>query len=239
MNFADLKSLTIPEGTVTKITVGSTVLWQAISEYTVTQYLSECTSNNSATKVTGGSSYTATLTADSGLYLYVQNVSVTMGGRDITASAYNASTKKITISKVTGNIVITAEATERNYIAESTDDSGAIFNGCGYGEEDGYYATGFIPISRYDIAYFDSMEFYEGDKLVFYNSSYTELATITVDFSESYERFGNDNEYVTSYYHNYPYTDSGTKPVILASGVYFRVFCQYIDEYSSITIGSN
>lgn len=215
-----------------------------VISYTVTKYLSDCSSSNSAITATYGSSYTATLTADSGLYLYAQNVTITMGGRDITASAYNASTKKITISNVTGNIVITAEATERNYIVESTDENGDIFNGCGYTDSeeyngDAYCATGFMPITRNDYVYFDSMEVCEGDKLVFYNSSYTELAVITVNFSDNYDRFSNDGEYATEFRHINGYTDSGLKATIFqTSGVYFRVFCQYIDEYSSIRISN-
>ena len=74
--------------------------------YTVTNNLTNVTSNNSSSSVTENSSYTATLTAEDGYKL--DTVTVTMGDTDITSSAY--SNKVINISQVTGNIVITATA---------------------------------------------------------------------------------------------------------------------------------
>ena len=76
--------------------------------YTVTNNLTNVTSNNSSSSVTENSSYTATLTAKDGYKL--DTVTVTMGDTDITSSAY--SNKVINISQVTGNIVITATAIE-------------------------------------------------------------------------------------------------------------------------------
>lgn len=72
----------------------------------VTNVLTHCTTNNSATTVTIGSSYTAILTADTNYWL--GSVTVTMGGVDITATVYSSGT--ITIPAVTGDIVITATA---------------------------------------------------------------------------------------------------------------------------------
>lgn len=77
-------------------------------EYTVTNTLTNVTNSNNATKVNAGEAYSATLTADTGYTL--GTVEVTMGGTDITSTAYDAGT--ITIASVTGNIVITATATE-------------------------------------------------------------------------------------------------------------------------------
>lgn len=76
----------------------------AIGNYSVTNNLTNCTNSNSATSVTEGASYTATITAKSGYNL--QSVSCTMGG-----TAQTVTNGKISISKVTGNIVITATAT--------------------------------------------------------------------------------------------------------------------------------
>jgi len=75
--------------------------------YTITRNLSNCTCSNSANSVTQGSSYSATLSANSGYQL--GKVTITMGGKDITNTAY--SNGNISISNVTGNIVITANAT--------------------------------------------------------------------------------------------------------------------------------
>lgn len=77
-----------------------------LSMFSVTNNLTNCTNSNSATAVTENDSYSATLTADSGYAL--RNVTVTMGGTDITSSAY--SNGSISIATVTGNVVITATA---------------------------------------------------------------------------------------------------------------------------------
>lgn len=77
--------------------------------YTVTNNLTDVTNSNSASRVTQGSSYTGTLTAATGYT--INSVTITMGGNDVTGTSYSGGT--ITIANVTGNIVITAVATER------------------------------------------------------------------------------------------------------------------------------
>ena len=72
--------------------------------YTVTNTLTNCTSNNSKTSIRKGSAYSATITANSGYSMAGATVSVTMGGTNITETAY--SDKTITISEVTGNLII-------------------------------------------------------------------------------------------------------------------------------------
>lgn len=76
--------------------------------YTVTNTLTHCASDNPAAVAAYGSAYSATLTEDTG-YTF-SSVTVTMGGTDITATAYDSSDDSITIASVTGNIVITATA---------------------------------------------------------------------------------------------------------------------------------
>ena len=75
--------------------------------YTVTNNLTNVTNSNSSTSVKNGSSYIATLTASDGYSL--GTVTITMGGNDITSTSY--SNGSINISNVTGNIIITANAT--------------------------------------------------------------------------------------------------------------------------------
>ena len=75
----------------------------------VVQNLTNVTSSYSGTAVDEGDSLTATLTAASGYELLANNVTVTMGGVDITALVYNAGV--VSIEKVTGAVVITATAT--------------------------------------------------------------------------------------------------------------------------------
>lgn len=80
----------------------------ATKRYSVTNTLTNCTSSNNATAVLDGSAYSATITAGSGYTLAGATVSVTMGGTDITSTAYNNGL--ITIASVTGNVVISISA---------------------------------------------------------------------------------------------------------------------------------
>ena len=74
-------------------------------EYTVTYTLKTgITSTNKRTKIVEGMSYKTTLKGDS---LATDTVTVTMGGTNITATVYTASTGVVKIDKVTGNLVIT------------------------------------------------------------------------------------------------------------------------------------
>ncbi|MBP5383559.1 MAG: hypothetical protein J6Y57_01130 [Lachnospiraceae bacterium] len=78
--------------------------------YTVTQNLTNVTSDFSDETVDAGEALEITLEEESG-YTLSEPV-ITIGGVDITATAWNATTQKITIASVTGNVVITAAATE-------------------------------------------------------------------------------------------------------------------------------
>ena len=109
----------IPEGTYTLkylnedgtyTEVGSLVVG-AIVTYTITQNLTNVTSDNSTAEVIEGQSLTVNLTANSGYNM--KSIIVTMGGTDITSTAVSGGT--ISIASVTGNVVITAVATEPNY----------------------------------------------------------------------------------------------------------------------------
>ena len=74
--------------------------------YTITKNLSNCSSSNTSTSITEGSSYTTSITANDGYVL--SSIIVVMGGYDITSSVVNRN--NINISNVTGNIVITVKA---------------------------------------------------------------------------------------------------------------------------------
>lgn len=138
-----------------------------VTYHTVTNNLTNVTSNNSATSVVSGSSYSATLTANTGYAL--DTVTVTMGGTDVTSSVY--SNGVINISSVTGAIVVTATATAEsvsnytNLVPTATTlsdpNSGTVFNGIGYmngkylSTSTPYYntdattvTTGFIPYTK-------------------------------------------------------------------------------------------
>ena len=149
--------------------------------YSISNMLTNVSTSNEATTVELNGSYTTTLTADDGYVL--DTVTVAMDGEDITSSVYSNGT--ISISAVTGNVVITATAivetpsTPVNQIPLSTDSTGAIYNGTGYKENTrigsdgtdrtgatGKYATGFIPVTV-------------GDKLYFYNCEILQTGTGT------------------------------------------------------------
>lgn len=75
---------------------------------TITKNLTGCTISNAASEVDYGEAYTATIAAESGKT--ITSVVVKMGGVDITATAYTASSGAINIAKVTGAVTVTAVA---------------------------------------------------------------------------------------------------------------------------------
>lgn len=78
------------------------------TEYSVINYLTHVSNSNSSG--TTGSDYDAVLTADDGYS--IENVIVTMGGVDITDTAYTSGTGAVSVDPVTGPIVIYATANE-------------------------------------------------------------------------------------------------------------------------------
>ena len=106
----------LPDGTYTvkyELEDGSTVdigelVLDANVYYSVTNHLTNCTNGNGATQAVQGGSYSATISANTGYEL--SSVTVTMGGTDISSSAVSGG--NISIANVTGDIVITAMATE-------------------------------------------------------------------------------------------------------------------------------
>lgn len=130
-------------GQIAKITAvdadGKPTAWEAVdvgstpTMYGVTLSLTNCTSSNAAASVQAGAAYSTTLAANTGYTLGTPTV--TMGGADITSTAWDASTGAISIAAVTGDIVITCTAT-----AASTDTS-PVIAGTGYslGTDGGIY----------------------------------------------------------------------------------------------------
>ena len=76
--------------------------------YTITNTLTNVTNSNASASIQQYQTYTATLSTSIGFAITA--VTVTMGGVDITSTAYANGT--VSIPSVTGNIVITATATE-------------------------------------------------------------------------------------------------------------------------------
>lgn len=114
-----------------------------VKTYTISNTLTNVTTNNTTAIIEENKSYNATLTVSEGCTL--ETVVITMGGTDITSSAY--SNGVISISKVTGNIVITAIANPEEEviinqipISKATSTSTDIYNGTGY--KNGVYPSG-------------------------------------------------------------------------------------------------
>ena len=76
--------------------------------YSITNVLTNLTTSNSASKVGMGQAYNAILTAAAGKYL-PDTITITMGGQPA-EFAYDDLTGEISISSVTGDVVITATA---------------------------------------------------------------------------------------------------------------------------------
>lgn len=78
--------------------------------YSITNNLTHCTTSNTAKTINANSKYSTTINVEAGFTL--NSITVTMGGKDITSSAVNNNV--ITISSVTGDVVITAKAIEQS-----------------------------------------------------------------------------------------------------------------------------
>jgi hypothetical protein len=133
-----------------------------VQTYSVTNNLTNAVNSNTATNVVGGSSYSATITANNGYVL--ESIAVTMGGVDITTSTISG--VNINIPDVTGDIVITATAiiaptySITNLVPTSTTKPGGteIYNGAGYkngayisdngtfGTDSNTVAVGYLPL---------------------------------------------------------------------------------------------
>lgn len=162
--------------------------------YTITNNLTNITSNNAAIEIEEGKAYTATLTPTGSS---ITSVTVTMGGTDVTSSVY--SNGVISIPSVTGDIVITAVGAAApayvNRLKEAINSDGTLYNG-GQGWKTGYRlnssgveaaltdweVTGFIPFSTTDTFYFKNIQWCGGsspnnDYIGLYDSNFTKLTS--------------------------------------------------------------
>ena len=79
-----------------------------IVTHTITNHLTNVTTSNDTSVIVEGKPYAATLTLAAGATL--DSVAITMGGTDITATAWDATNMVISIASVSGDVVITARA---------------------------------------------------------------------------------------------------------------------------------
>ncbi len=121
--------------------------------FTVTNSLRNCASSNSAGSIGINERYTATITANSGYTLDGASVAVSMGGTDITSTAYSSGV--ISMPAVTGAIVISVIAKKEQTMVELFDPSAATLNqrfssSGAYSALNGNFCTDFIPVSGLD-----------------------------------------------------------------------------------------
>ena len=157
--------------------------------HSITNTLTNVTTSNDAVAAEDGTAYSATITAADGYTM--SSVTVSMGGTDITATAYNADTGVISIAAVTGNVVITAKATKvvsyHNLVPTAVDSSGAsapytdglMLSSSGTTSENNHFTTtGFIPFDGGAVHVYriggDGVTWNEyGARLAWYNADFT------------------------------------------------------------------
>jgi len=96
-----------------------------VTTYLITNALTHVTNSNTSASIQSGSAYSGTLTADTDYT--IDSVVITMGGVDITSTAYSNATGEINIASVTGDILVTATAVLPAYEA-----SNLTFDGTNY-----------------------------------------------------------------------------------------------------------
>ena len=92
--------------------------------YSITNNLTNATNSNPATSIASGASYSAVITANEGSVL--STAVITMGGIDITSTAYDSG--NISIASVTGNIVITVTTSETTDVRLYAEDKVLAYN---------------------------------------------------------------------------------------------------------------
>ncbi len=251
----------LPDGTYTvkyemedgtTVDIGNLVL-DTNTYYSVTKNLTNCTINNSVTQVVEGGSYSATISANSGYTL--DSVNVTMGGSPVSVSGGN-----INIASVTGDIVITAVASETvvepsytNLLPLSVDENGNDFVGQdakgGDGYEYGYklsgssangttsatsgaYVSGFIPITdQYDVVRIKNITLYQG-------TSVNNIIFYDTSKAKLYAATGNTG----NCFHSYVTESNGVysfKPadwMAMSNIGFFRFSCGGITDETIVTV---
>lgn len=175
---------------------------------TVTNNLTNVATSNNATVVVKGTAYAATLTPVDGAV--IRSVAVTMGGVDVTSSVYSNGT--ISISSVTGDIIITAmaEAVIETYTPTMSEGYINVTTGA-TGGTSSYMHTEIIPVREGDKVYGSS-----------WDSTYSQtIHRIRARFTAAYD--ANDAIYPAG--GNSEQTDyTEDSPLVIPSGVYGVVF---------------
>jgi hypothetical protein len=188
----------------------------------VTNTLSNVATSNSASSVEDGASYSATLTAKDGYTMEGGTVKVTMGGVNISTSAYGNG--KVSIASVTGDVVITATAVSAGPSYTNLIDTVGYTDGIrlstgGDATKDapGYVTTGYIPIdSASDVIRTRGCDFrvstHGNCAYSLYNSSKTRMTGGYMDNTQLISTFDDEG--------NVTFT---VNPTNVSSGGYIRI----------------
>lgn len=156
--------------TLTRLGVGASraYSYKGIVLYAVSNNLTNVTTSNSVASVEGDTAYTATLTVKDGYEKLT--VSVKMGGVDITSTAY--SNGVVNITKVTGDIVITASATKKASYTNLADPTSADWSNDdrlsssaankGPGTNPGHVVTNWIDCVQGDVIRIKGIDILDG-----------------------------------------------------------------------------
>ena len=144
--------------------------------YSIQKNLTNCHLDGKNT-VIAGQSYVAEIIADTGFTMDGATITITMGGIDMSNYYSNG---KIAIPNVTGNITITATAVSSAGPTNILNEYG-YFNNTRYSlsstnpdkkqSENGYCATGLIPITKGDTVKLKGFDFSDINVFIFFNSS--------------------------------------------------------------------
>lgn len=219
--------------------------------------LSHIASSNHITYIEDGESYQTTLSANSGYD--IGTVTVTMGGLNITSTAYNSSTGVISIASVTGNVTIIAEAVihvnYHNVVNDAINSDGTslpyinnkYINSSGVAtDSNGYTTTGFIPLENENVKHIyrfggDEITWSADDsyaRIAWYDSSFNLLKLVqanridySVYFPSSIET--NDESIIA-----FKVTNSSGNVVsnVPSSAAYFRVSAKGSGQNLIITL---
>lgn len=169
--------------------IDRTIGYAATVYHSITNTLTNVTTSNDAVAAEDGTAYSATITAADGYTM--SSVTITLGGTDITSTAYNADTGVISIAAVTGDVIITAKATKvvsyHNLVPTAVDSSGAsapytdglMLSSNGTTSEYNHFTTtGFIPFDGGAVHVYriggDGITWNEyGARLAWYNADFT------------------------------------------------------------------
>lgn len=178
-----------------KVDIGNLTLDSNVY-YSVTNHLTNCTSSNTEDRAAAGSSYSATITANSGYEL--KSIVVTMGNTPVSVT-----NGRISIESVTDSITITAVADEArpvNVLPLSINADGTLFVGTN-GEEgyktgvrisgssgnestqSGCMASGFIAVKTGETAVIENITPNSNDNynvMVLYDANFTKVINSTL-----------------------------------------------------------